>query len=71
MNAELKNISSRSIILAPFNSTINEESQLSHQQIKKLLLSPSHLKFNPRCREVNRQYEQNNNAQLDNGVYND
>ncbi len=28
------------------------------------------LKFNPKCKDVDRQYEQNNNADLDNGVYN-
>jgi hypothetical protein len=29
----------------------------------------SNLVFSKRCREVNRQYEFNNNGQLDNGVY--
>ncbi len=28
------------------------------------------LKFNPKCKDLDRQYEQNNNADLDNGVYN-
>jgi hypothetical protein len=29
------------------------------------------LKFSKKVREINRQYEQNNNADLDNGVIND
>ncbi len=29
------------------------------------------IKFSTKCREKNRIYEQNNNADLDNGVYNE
>lgn len=28
------------------------------------------IKFSKRCRDLNREYEENNNADLDNGVYN-
>lgn len=34
-----------------------------------MLLPRRVIKFNPKIREINRQYELNNNAELDNGVY--
>jgi hypothetical protein len=38
--------------------------------MKEMLVSSKHLKFAAKCRDVNRQYEINNNQELDNGVYN-
>jgi hypothetical protein len=35
-----------------------------------MMVSKRHLKFAAKCREVDRQYEMNNNQELDNGVYN-
>ena len=35
-----------------------------------MIVPKKYLKFAPKCRDVDRQYEQNNNADLDNGVYN-
>ena len=72
MNEDKKNVSTRSIILAPFNSTrsnINEVSFEQKVQIKEYLADRKILKFNPKVKEVDRQYEMNNNADLDNGVY--
>lgn len=70
-NADLKNASSRSVILAPFNSTISDEQLIkSQRQEIKVLLQPRRvIRFNAKIREINRQYELNNNAELDNGVY--
>lgn len=68
----LKNITSKSIILAPFNSTqsqIMEEGQL-RQSVSTLIQDKMMvLNFARRCREIDRQYEFNNNGELDNGVY--
>ena len=36
----------------------------------EMMESKSILKFGPKVREIDRQYEINNNADLDNGVYN-
>lgn len=67
-NADLKNVSSRSIILAPFNSTkSNVESQSS--EIQRMLCPKNIIKFAAKVKEIERQYELNNNAELDNGVY--
>ena len=35
------------------------------------MVSQSALVFADKCREINRQYMHNNNAELDNGVYNE
>lgn len=62
-NDDLKNISSRSIILAPFNST---KSQLQMTQdetaIRALLVPRNIIRFAPKVKEIERQYEINNNA---------
>jgi len=72
--------------LAPFNSVksmfIDQSNQI--KEIKKddppfnwprdvtdLLAPRRTIKFMTKCREKNRIYEQNNNADLDNGVYNE
>lgn len=59
------------MILAPFNSTLSDEIVISANQklIKDLLLPRRVIKFDAKIREMNRQYELNNNAELDNGVY--
>lgn len=68
-NDDLRNLTTKSIILAPFNSTtshISVDRELSMENVadKKII------KFNAKCRDFNRQYEMNNNCELDNGVYN-
>ena len=70
----LKNHDSKSIILAPFNSTMSEQSpeRISVQRSSVMALMETKqriLRFSKKCREIDRQYEFNNNGQLDNGVY--
>ena len=40
-------------------------------EITDLITPRRVIKFSTKCREKNRIYEQNNNADLDNGVYNE
>ena len=82
----MANLEEKSFILAPFNSVksmfIDQTNQI--KEVKKTdppfqwpdeviqLIAPRRtIKFSTKCREKNRIYEQNNNADLDNGVYND
>lgn len=66
----MKNVSEKSIILAPFNSTQSEDFEVMKKRIRPLLAEKNLvLRLNRLCREVDRQYEFNNNGQLDNGVY--
>ena len=71
----LKNQDTKSIILAPFNSTMSEqgsEEPLSQtdSEVSRLMENKQQmLRFSKKCREIDRQYEFNNNGQLDNGVY--
>jgi len=67
----MKNNTTKSIILAPFNSTMSDKTVIM-SPLSELGLDAddqSRLVFRRRCREANRQYEFNNNGQLDNGVY--
>ncbi len=72
-NTELKNADTKSIILAPFNSTKSHiESHHSFlSEIREMLQSRSCIYFVGKVREIDKQYEVNNNADLDNGVYHD
>jgi serine/threonine protein kinase len=70
------NHSTKSIILAPFNSTISHLDPTPHSPTSDLqspaieLLTKSRVfKFKGQVRELDRQYEMNNNAALDNGIY--
>lgn len=66
----LKNASEKSIILAPFNSTQSEDFDMFKKRIKPMMFEKNLvLRLSRLCREVDRQYEFNNNGQLDNGVY--
>ena len=64
---KVKNVSDRSFVLAPFNSTITQDgfdemmkdAPIEHESI---------IKFNNRVREANRQYEFNYNGEVDNGI---
>jgi serine/threonine protein kinase len=74
----LKNHSSKSIILAPFNSTMSEgdapgsvgvsrggsvEAVLMQNEIRELMEPKQKiLQFSRKCREIDRQYEFNNNG---------
>ena len=76
-NNIMKNSETKSVILAPFNSTrrsiMNENGEIIRQTISdsilEIMCSKNVIKFGPKVREIDRQYEINNNADLDNGVY--
>jgi len=70
-NDLLRNVSTKSIILAPFNSTMSkiDVELIQDKSIKKLLVDKKCIKFSAKVKELDRQYELNNNADLDNGVY--
>jgi hypothetical protein len=68
----MKNNTTKSVILAPFNSTISElsiASRIDFYDKDMFMQKQKVLTFARRCREADRQYEFNNNGQLDNGVY--
>ena len=70
-NSMLKNCTSKSIILAPFNSTRSnlEEYVTMSKTVKEMMQSKGCIKFAPRVRDIDKKYEIENNAELDNGVY--
>jgi len=70
-NSLIKNASTKSVILAPFNSTRSNIDENFHMRksVQELLIDKKNIKFAPKVKEVDRQYEANNNAELDNGVY--
>ena len=56
--------------MAPFNSTESESFDRLKKKIRPLMVEKQDvLRLGRLCREVDRQYEFNNNGQLDNGVY--
>lgn len=82
----LANQEEKSFILAPFNSVksmfIDQGNQIKEvkkddppyiwpKDVTDLIAPRRAIKFSTKCREKNRIYEQNNNADLDNGVYNE
>lgn len=67
----LRNVSTKSIILAPFNSTKSHISSRIHDSVEENMFEKWELfKFEVKCRELDKQYERENNGDLDNGVYN-
>ena len=71
MNQTLRNASDKSLILAPFNSTMSDVDAFFKSILDMAPMEDKKgvLKFAARCRDQDRQYEINNNAELDNGVY--
>ena len=82
-NALLRNNSTKSVILAPFNSTRTKmdpaefEEELDESQLippleidEDMIYDKKVIKFAARVKDMDRQYEMNNNCELDNGVYN-
>lgn len=68
--SNIVNQTTKSVILAPFNSTKTHLSDL-HDSVKEIMFQKGQvLKLDARVRDVDRQYEFNNNKELDNGVYN-
>ena len=63
-----KNITSKSVILGPFNSSqthIETEAEAAPMMEKG-----KGIRFSAKVRDADRQYEKNNNGDMDNGVYN-
>ncbi len=71
MNATLRNASTKSVILAPFNSSVSDDREFEEVNKKQapMVEKKALIKFAARCRDQDRQYEINNNCELDNGVY--
>ncbi len=71
---ENKNNNSKSIILAPFNSSITEdednnfEISIIDNNCNELKIQNNIIKFTSKVKEINRIYELNNNGEIDNGV---
>ncbi len=63
-----RNMTEKSVILAPFNTT-KGESQKSDRNAP-MLEKRTAIRFSGKVRDVDRQYEKNNNGDVDNGVYN-
>lgn len=57
----------KSQVLAPFNTTEPDEEEFI-ESIKPLVVKKA-IRFMPKLREANRQYERDNNSRIDNGVY--
>ena len=70
-NSLVKNVSSKSVILAPFNTTLSHRDENMHEResVKNLIIDKKNIKFAPKAKEINWHYEKNNNYELDNGVY--
>ena len=71
MNELLRNHSTKSIILAPFNSSATSQDVNFSESFRSMMRSRKAVVFSGRCREINRNYEENNNQDMDNGVYNE
>ena len=79
--SENKNNNSKSIILAPFNTSMTEKSlsnniynkenkinNLYDINNKELVIKNNVIKFSAKVKELNRFYELNNNQEIDNGI---
>ena len=64
-----RNNTTKSVILAPFNSIASNESLLE-KEAEDALPKRKLMKFAARVKEIDRQYEKNNNGDMDNGVFN-
>ena len=77
-------MSTKSVVLAPFNSTrshihcqnAEQEDNDSMERLpaldidERLIYDRRVIRYAPRVKDINRQYELNNNQEVDNGVYN-
>eukprot|EP00826_Nyctotherus_ovalis_P026844 TRINITY_DN2093_c0_g1_i11.p1 TRINITY_DN2093_c0_g1~~TRINITY_DN2093_c0_g1_i11.p1 ORF type:complete len:213 (+),score=29.98 TRINITY_DN2093_c0_g1_i11:136-774(+) len=59
---------SKSQVLAPFNTNEPDGNEFI-ESITPLVVKKSTIKFLSKLREVNRQYERDNNSNIDNGIY--
>lgn len=65
-----RNVSTKSVILAPFNSTLSHQSD-SQDAVEPPVVDRRVVRFASKVKDVDRVYERNNNSKIDNGVYND
>jgi serine/threonine protein kinase len=66
-----RNATTKSVILAPFNSTFAKTfTEWSDSVMELIVKKDDVITFGIRAKELDRQYEINNNCELDNGVYN-
>lgn len=70
-NELLRNHSTKSVILAPFNSSATSMDIQLSDTFKEMVRSKKAIQFKGKTREINRKYEENNNGEMDNGVYNE
>ena len=66
------NIKTKSYILAPFNTSLTEfeffDDSINDLNNPDLVIRNNIIKFPPKVRELNRNYELNNNQEIDNGI---
>ena len=62
---EIKNVKTKSYILAPFNSSLKKDSSLIDEDLK---IENDVIKIFGKAKELNRNYELNNNGEIDNGI---
>jgi hypothetical protein len=67
----MKNDSVRSVILCPFNTQTGDKTadKIIEQAIDLMADKDLMIRFHPRVRELDRNYEKLNNQDFDNGVY--
>ena len=66
---EQQNVHTKSVILAPFSSSIkNEELDEKFFLVSELRVENEVVKFIGKAKEANRNYELNNNGEIDNGI---
>eukprot|EP00826_Nyctotherus_ovalis_P035294 TRINITY_DN301_c0_g4_i1.p1 TRINITY_DN301_c0_g4~~TRINITY_DN301_c0_g4_i1.p1 ORF type:complete len:485 (-),score=132.32 TRINITY_DN301_c0_g4_i1:42-1496(-) len=70
-NGLMRNNTSRSLILAPFNTTRSDKAAPCLDPSLAARPKNEVVSFNPKVRDADRQYEKNNNLDVDNGVYNE
>lgn len=63
---ENKNINTKSHILAPFNSSL--KSNISSSLTEGLKIENNIMRMHGKVKELNRNYELNNNGEIDNGI---
>ena len=63
-----KNNQTKSVILAPFNSSNENESFVFYGEAEQPLIENNVIRFGNGVKEINRNYELNNNGEIDHGV---
>lgn len=59
---------SKSIVMAPYNTNESDEESFI-ETVEPLVVSRRVIKFSSKLREINREYERDNNSNIDNGIY--